>query len=116
MTKVYYYINQKDESPVKDFIESLPETQRAKVFRIFQVIHEYGIQSIPRHVKKLQGFPLWEIRILGADNIRIIYIMTHGDTLLALHGFIKKTQKTPKREIETAINRYNEWLKTSRPT
>lgn len=110
MAKVYYYSNSKGEKPVKIFVESLSERPRAKIFRIFQIIEEYGINSIPRHVKKLEGLPLWEIRILGGQNIRVIYVIISGGNALALHGFIKKSQKTPQRETEIALNRYHDWI------
>ncbi len=108
-TIIYYYITQQKENPVKDFINSLSKIQKAKIFRIFQVVENYGIQSIPRHIKKLQGYPSWEIRILGQDNIRIIYIGFKENNILVLHGFIKKSQKTPTKEITTAIKRYHDW-------
>ena len=108
-TIIYYYINQQKENPVKDFINSLSKIQQAKVLRLFQIIENYGIQSIPRHIKKLQGYPLWEIRILGQDNIRIIYIGVTRSNILVLHGFIKKSQKTPAKEISLALKHYSNW-------
>ena len=110
MAKIYYYALPRGNKPVKEFIESLSEKQRAKIFRIFQVIQDYGIYSVPKHVKKLEGVPLWEIRILGGDNIRIIYVVITEANILALHGFIKKSKKTPSKEIEIALNRYSDWV------
>ena len=69
----------------------------------------YGLEFIYPYVKKLSGSPLWEIRILGKNNIRILYISNSGNTIVALHGFIKKTQKTPIKEMETALNRLKLW-------
>lgn len=109
MVKIYYYTTTRGNKPVKDFIESLSEKQRAKIFRIFQVIQDYGIYSVPKHVKKLEGAPLWEIRILDAYSIRIIYVVITGADILTLHGFIKKSQKTPSKEIKIALNRYRDW-------
>ena len=72
---------------------------------------DYGISSVLPHVKKLTGVPLWEIRILGRDNIRVFYVMPTGHTVLVLHGFIKKKQKTPLKEIAIAIGRLADWEK-----
>ena len=47
---------------------------------------------------------------MGQDNIRVIYVVVAKDGVLALHGFVKKSQKTPNREISIAISRYNEWM------
>ena len=109
MITVYYYISPKGENPVKEFLDSLEENQQAKVLRIFQHIQEHGLQAVLPHLKKLTGTPLWEMRILGKDNIRILYIVPQGDAVLVLHGFVKKRQKTPQKEIETALQRYELW-------
>ncbi len=107
--KVYYYISPNGNNPVKDFITSLEMNQRAKIRRILELAENYGLEFIHPYVKKLSGSPLWEIRILGKDNIRILYIGLSGNNILALHGFFKKTQKTPLKEIETALNRLKLW-------
>lgn len=106
MTRVVYYITPKNENPVKDFIDSLSKKQKAKVFRIFTLLEQYGISSTIPHIKKLSGTPFWEIRILGQDNIRVIYVSTKDNSILVLHGFFKKSQKTPEREINLAYKRY----------
>lgn len=104
MTKIEYYFDKVNKfSPPKAFIDSLSKKQKAKIFRIFLNIETYGLSSIQPHIKKLKGIPLWEIRILGQDNIRIIYTVKYKDIILILHAFIKKTQKTPEREISTAL-------------
>lgn len=68
------------------------------------------MQSVIPHVKKLSDTPFWEIRILGQDNARIIYVLLIQSKILLLHGFIKKRQKTPLKELEIVYNRYKEFL------
>lgn len=92
-----------------DFVQSLSPVQRAKVSRLITYIEEYGLVAAIRHVKKLTGTPLWEIRVLGQDNIRVLYATIEEDTIVILHGFIKKKQKTPERELRTAISRLHLW-------
>lgn len=111
--KVIYYISPSGDNPVKEFIDSLQKIQKAKIFRVFEIYQRYGISSIAPHTKKLSGIPLWEIRIKGKDNIRIIYLVRTQYSILALHGFIKKKQKTPRRELEIALERYKNWLKSA---
>ena len=106
---VVIYFKTTKESPIQDFLNTLEETKQAKVLRIFKYITNYGLQSIPRHIKKVTNTPLWEIRILGKDNIRILYISKSDNLVLILHGFIKKKQKTPVKEIKIAIGRLEEW-------
>lgn len=113
VTEIQYFISSSGVNPVKDFINSLEYKQKIKIFHIFKLIIEYGINSIPQHIKKLSGTPLWEIRILGKDNIRILYIISRRETVLLLYGFIKKTQKTNPKEISIAIKRYHQWFLTN---
>ena len=111
MTRIIYYTTSQGENPVREFIESLGKKQKAKIFRIFQYVEVYGLSSILPHVKKLSGTDLWEIRILGQDNIRILYVSLGVKSIVVLHGFIKKTQKTQNKEIIIALKRLNQYEK-----
>jgi len=74
-----------------------------KLLRSFILLEKYGHTLGMPHVKLLeQG--LCELRIRGQQEIRIFFVFRH-DKIVALHGFIKKTQKTPKGELETARKR-----------
>jgi len=108
-TKIYYYLTPSGENVVREFILSLQKPQQAKIRRVLQLINDYGLIAANPHIKKLIGTPFWEIRILGRDNLRILYVVPNLDSILLLHGFNKKTKKTPTKEIQTAINRYSEW-------
>lgn len=110
-TSIIYYTTSKRENPVSDFLDSLSQKQQAKVLRIIQTIKKYGVLSVLPHLKKLIGTPLWEIRILGKDNIRVIYLVENENLIVLLHGFIKKTQKTSQKDLSIAINRYSVWNK-----
>ena len=108
-TKIYYYLTPSGKNVIREFILSLQKNQQVKVRRILQLINDYGLTPANPHIKKLIGTPLWEIRILGKDNIRILYIAPDTNSILVLHGFNKKTQKTPIKEIKIAIDRYSDW-------
>lgn len=108
--EIIYYISSTGDNPVKEFLESLQPRQKSKIFGIFENIQKYGLNSVIPHIKKLTGTPLWEIRILGQDNIRVIYLVPRSNTVLVLHGFIKKSQKTSSRDLTLAIKRYNLWV------
>lgn len=57
------------------------------------------------YVKHLEG-KLWEMRLKGRDGIaRSLYVTATGRRVVVVHSFIKKTQKTPRREIEIALKR-----------
>lgn len=109
--KIIYYVSAINQNPVSNFLDSLQPKQQAKIIRVLNNIREYGLESVTNHTRKISGTPLWEIRILGQDSIRVIYAIPIGNIVLLLHGFIKKSQKTPQREISKALNRLNEFKK-----
>ncbi|MBI2020734.1 type II toxin-antitoxin system RelE/ParE family toxin [Candidatus Daviesbacteria bacterium] len=105
--KVVYYLSPSGDNPVKDFLDKHPKA-KLKALRIFSHIKEFGLTSAIPHIKKLTGTPLWEIRILGGDSIRILYVTRSGKQVLLLHVFEKKTDKTPPKEIKIALSRISE--------
>lgn len=105
--KVIYYVSSSGNNPVKEFLDANLKT-KVKALRIFSNIEEYGLTSVIPHIKKLTGTPLWEIRILGEDSTRILYITRSGKQILLLHAFVKKTDKTPLKEINVALGRLRE--------
>lgn len=107
--KVVYYVSPGGENPVSKFIDSCTKRQQVKVLRVLKHLEEYGAQTAIPHIKKLSKTPFWEIRILGRDNIRIIYVVEVGKLIVLLHGFFKKTRKTPKKEIAVCYQRYEDF-------
>lgn len=108
--KVDYYISPTGDNPVSDFLDSIDKQTQSKLLRVIANIEEYGLLSVIPHIKKLAGTPLWEIRILGKSNVRVIYIVQTRTSILLLHGFIKKAMKTPSKELEIASARYKQYL------
>lgn len=107
--KIKIYESSNGEKPVEKFIKSLNEKAQLKVSRTLDLLEEFGLEGAYPHVRKLTGTSLWEIRILGADSIRIFYVTITGKVFLLLHGFKKKTQKTPNKEVVIAKKRLNEY-------
>ncbi|MBP7785928.1 type II toxin-antitoxin system RelE/ParE family toxin [Patescibacteria group bacterium] len=103
--KILYYKTD-NNNPVKDFINNLDIKTNAKILKILHYMKNYGLESVSAYIKKLSGSPLWEIRILGKTNVRIIFALYEKGTIWVLHGFIKKTNKTPRIELKTAMERY----------
>ena len=102
------YFAYSNKNSVKEFIDSLERKQKNKIFRLFQLIEEYGISTIPQHTKKLHKTPFREIRILGKDNIRLLFIIEKSSAII-FYGFFKKTQKTPVTELTIADRSYKQW-------
>ena len=103
------YFETDNTKPIEEFIEKLPLKAQAKLFRSLDLLSEFGISLSMPHVKKVTGTPLWELRILGEDSIRMFYVAIQDRKLLMLHGFKKKKQKTPTKEIKLALQRLQEF-------
>ena len=104
--KIISYEKENGQKPVDEFLKTLPSKHKAKAIWEIELLAEYGTALKEPYTKSLKGDNydgLWELRIKFASNIsRIFYFMPIGDTFILLHGFIKKTEKTPKNEIEKA--------------
>ena len=87
-------------------IAELPNDIRAKLLRIADMIEQLGLAGMREpYVKHLQG-KLWEMRMIGRDGIaRAIYVTASGQRVVIVRAFRKKTQKTPRSEIELALKR-----------
>ena len=84
---------------------------KAKFARIFDLLQEHGISVGMPHVRSITRSRLFEIRVEQDTNIyRIFYFSYTGQRLILLHGFQKKTQKTPKQELEIAKARMKDFL------
>jgi phage-related protein len=96
-------------SAVTAEIEALPADMRARLSRYVALIQEFGFQALPREAVKHLEDKLWELRIIGRDGIsRAIYVTASGRRVVILRAFVKKTQKTPPRELEFARQRAKE--------
>lgn len=104
--KVKFFQTARGDFPVKDFIEKQDESTRAKITSSVDLLETDGPFLKPPYIKKLQD-KLYELRISGKVAIRIFYTISNNEYYL-LHAFKKKSQKTPKREIKTAIDRIRE--------
>ena len=106
MYKVILYTFSDGKSPIKEFLDSSDTKLRVKILRQLKYLEEFGLNFAVPNLKKFIGTHLWEIRILGKDNIRLFCVSCPQKEIKILHIFKKKTQKTPAREIKTALNRY----------
>lgn len=113
--KFEYYQRENKDIPVMKFLLSLPPKLRAKAFREIELLQEHGIYLKEPYVKPIKGEQykgLYELRIkLGSDASRIFYFTYHKDTFVLLNGFLKKTNKTPKAELEKAKKYKNDYEK-----
>lgn len=94
---------------VDEEIEALPVDMRARLVRIAELIATVGLENVREpHIKHLEG-QLWEMRMKGKDGIsRGLYVTARKKRVVIVRVFIKKTEKTPRREIEIALIRAKE--------
>ncbi|MCD8197539.1 MAG: type II toxin-antitoxin system RelE/ParE family toxin [Lachnospiraceae bacterium] len=77
-----------------------------KINDYIQMLSEYGVAAGEPYVKHLDG-EIWELRPL---RNRILFVAWHDNSYILLHPFMKKTQKTPAREIRKAKREYADLL------
>jgi phage-related protein len=90
-------------------IAALPAGMQARFLRLAERITSVGLESLSEpHVKHLEG-KLWELRLTGRAGIaRALYVTVMGRRVVVVRAFVKKTQKTPRSEIELALQRAKE--------
>jgi len=94
---------------VDEELDSLDATFKAKFLHIAEMLENFGPNNVKEPYCKPLGNKLWEIRMKGRPGIaRAIYVTTEGKKIIVLHAFVKKTQKTPKKAINTALSRLKE--------
>ena len=110
--RIEFYKTEGGNIPVKKFVDSLPEAAQAKFIFILDLLGKYGLEVREPYIKTLKGrTKLKEIRIKTSSNIyRILYFPAKGRIFVMLHGFIKKGDKTPINEIETAEKRLKDYI------
>jgi len=113
--KIELYEKIDGKTPVLEFILCLDPKQQAKIYREIDLLEKFGSELHYPHVDTIKGKKyngLWELRVEFASNIfRIFYFLPENNKVILLHGIVKKKQKTPKKELDTALDRMKEYLR-----
>ena len=108
--EIIFYEKEDGTEPAKDFILSLDIKMRAKVIRTIEML-DYGGYELREPYSKALEDGIFELRTkLGSDITRVMYFFVIGNKAVLTNGFIKKTQKTPKSEIERAKKYRDDYL------
>jgi len=108
------YHDKRGQSPTDEFLRSLQVKDRARVSRAILLLEDYGPALRMPHARHLEG-KVWELRIDGRPNsYRVLYAGVPGRKFVLLHAFAKKTDKTPKQDVETAQRRLTDYLERMR--
>ena len=109
--EVVFYEKENGEVPVKDFLASLNEKVRAKTLWTISTFEEKGYE-LRRPFSSPLTDGIFELRAQVATNIsRVLYFFVVDGKAVLTHGFVKKTQKTPKNEINRAKSYREDYLR-----
>ncbi len=100
------------KGPVREFIDTLTDDSQAKYILITGLLKQYGTLVKEPYIRRITSHrKLYEIRIKEKDGIsRILYFAHTGKRFVLLHGFTKKTDKTPANEIEITERRMKDHI------
>ena len=96
------------DTSLEKFIKSLQKPTVAKVLRTIDLLEKFGPKLGLPHTKKVST-RLFELRVLGKQETRIFYSF-HKSQIFLLHGFVKKSQKIPQKEIKVALQKLKQVL------
>lgn len=109
--EVTYYVKENGDIPVKEFIDSLDIKMAAKVRRTIALFRDNGSELRSPYSEYLTD-GIYELRTKQGSNItRVLYFFVIGNKAVLTNGFTKKTQKTPRREIDTAKQYREDYMK-----
>ena len=116
MYEILFYVDRNGDSPVFDYMRELKgrkdKDSRIKLDKLHEyigVLEAYGTSAGEPYVKHLDG-EIWELR---PARERVLFVAWLGGKFVLLHHFVKKTQKTPKREIEKAKREFADFVERS---
>lgn len=99
---VDFFRKQDGSCPVEDFLNTLDTKMRAKLLRLIMLLEQNGNELREPYSKPL-GDGIFELRAKqGSDITRVLYFFVIGHKIILTNGFIKKSLKTPRSEIELA--------------
>lgn len=118
--EVEFYYDRHGKSEIVDFLDSLQNKSknsktdrinREKILAYIGALQKYGTRIGKPYIKHIEG-ELWELRPLGN---RIFFFYWKDNKFVLLHYFIKKTQKTPSKEISKAKSNLKDFLERNEP-
>lgn len=108
--EIEFYRDSRGEEPFAEFLDDLPLKARVKVVRLIDLLSEQGVLLKEPYTRQIRG-KIRELRVKDhLGHIRVLYFTFTGRRFVLLHGFLKKTDKAPGREIDIAEKRMNDYL------
>ena len=111
MREIIFYRTESGGCPIEEFLNALTSQQAQKIAWVLQLIEELDMVPVQYFKKLVNTDGVWEIRVpFGGNIFRLLGFLERGNVVILTHGFQKKTQKNPKKEIKLAENRKKEYL------
>lgn len=110
---VVFFRSDAGAEPVRDWLKAASVDSRKRIGEDVKTV-QFGWPLGMPLVRKLAE-DLWEVRSNSKDGIARVLFTVLGQTMVLLHGFVKKTQKTPPRELDTAIKRLRKLQREQEP-
>ena len=109
--KVIYYQTTRGEEPVVSFVKKLPKEDQEKIIWTINLLERHGLKLGSPYLKKLEGTKkLWELKV---NKYRIFLSLVLEKNILLIHAIIKKTQKTPKKDLKLIKKRLKSFMEDS---
>ena len=105
--KAAFYETEQGNQPCRDYLMSLSKDDRREVGADVFAVQKGFPMGLP--LCRKMGVDIWEVRSNIEDGISRVFFTIDDDTMVLLHGFTKKSQKTPQNEIDTAENRLKDY-------
>jgi len=109
--EIKFYKTASGKVPVKEFLNSLSSKHAQKVAWVLELVER--LDQIPvQYFKKLKSTDdIWEVRArIGSNSFRLLGFIDNDEFVILTNGFAKKSQKTPKKEINLAERRKADYL------
>lgn len=108
--EVQFYEKENGERPAEEFMLSVDDKMRAKLSGLVKVLEEKGNNLREPYSKYLED-GIFELRgKVGNDISRVLYFFYYEGKIILTNGFIKKTKKTPRKQIKLAKERRKEYI------
>ena len=107
----FFFRTETGREPVREWLKELPKNERKRIGEDIMTVQFRWPLGMPL-VDNL-GSGIWEIRSRLANRIARTLFFVHEGEIILLHGFIKKTRKTPNEDRALALRRKNAYLKNT---
>ena len=110
---VKFFATLTGNEPVRKWLKGLPKEERGIIGEDLLTVQ--GLEVWKEPLVKNLGDGLWEVRSTLPKAIARVIFAIHGEDMIILGGFIKKSQKTPKYELDLALKRKREYERNKKP-